>query len=258
MGDLLTGPDVTTGATNRSLRGLDKLGKSIKESLKPVGIDAGGLKSTFANNSISINASPERSGLVGSIADRFLEQAGLTADLRAKVAPGLSDLRRVRLQEIENARKSSISNLRDNLARRRVLGSSFGEDAIARQELEFGQAKEKVAAESFLQEIDLTNQFINQEFELARSSFSTKLGELNIQAEIAANLGAQATDVLKASAQLQAQLAMQKAATNASLSVAQAELDAKAQAGVGQLIGKVAGVALAPYTGGASLALAGA
>lgn len=256
MGDLLTGPDVKDKATKRSLRNLDKLGKDIGD-MKPVGINAGGLKSTFANNSISINASPERSGLVGSISDKFLEQAGLTAGLRAKVAPGFSDLRAVRLAEIENARKASISNLRDNLARRRVMGSSFGEDAIARQELEFGQAKEKVAAESFLQEIEMTNQFINQEFEQTRSAFSTKLGELNIHADLAANLGAQATDVLKASAQLRAQIAMQSAATNASLGIAQAEMDAKAQAGFGQLVGKVAGVALAPATGGASLAMLG-
>lgn len=246
MGSLLEGPKIKTAPINAAF----SQGQKAAKNLKPVGIDAGGLRSTFANNSISINASPERAGLVGSIADRFLEQAGLTAGLRAKVAPGFSDLRRVRLQEIESARQASISNLRDNLARRRVLGSSFGEDAIARQELEFGQAKEKVAAESFLQELDLTNQLIGQEFDQARSSFITKLGELNIQAELGANLGAQATGTLQASAQLQAQLAMQRAATNASLATAQTDLDAQAQAGFGKLLGQVA---LAPITGGGSL-----
>jgi hypothetical protein len=254
MGDLLSGPEIKTGPMNKAFA----QGIQAAKKLKPVGLDAGGLTSTFAKNSISINASPERAGLVGSIADRFLEQAGLTAGLRAKVAPGFSDLRASRLQEIENARRASISNLRDNLARRRVLGSSFGADAETRAEIEFAQQKERVQAESFLQEIDLTNKFIAQEFDLTRQAFGTKLGELNLQADLAAGLTAQATETLKASAQLQAQLAMQSATTNAQLGIAQAGLDAQAQAGVGSLIGKVAGIALAPATGGLSLAALGA
>lgn len=256
MGSLFEGPKVSNAATNRALKDLDKQSQRIRDSLKPIGINAGGLRSRFDDSTISINASGDRTGLVRSIADRFLEQAGLTADLRAKVAPGLSDLRRVRLQEIEDARRASISNLRDNLARRRVLGSSFGADAETRAELEFARERERVQAESFLQEIDLTNQFIAQEFDLARQSFATSLSELNLQADLAANLIPQATQALTASAQLQSQLAMQRASTTANLGIAQAEMDAKAQAGAGQFIGKVAGVALAPFTGGASLALA--
>lgn len=237
MGSLFEGPEVTSPEARGALRGLDKTSKKIRKNLRPVGFDAGGLSATFKNNSVQLGSSAERRGLVSSISDRFLEQAGLTRGLRDRVAPGLSDLRRVRLQEIEDSRRGAISNLRDNLARRRVLGSSFAADAEARTEIEFARDRERVAAESFLQEIDLTNQFISQEFDLSRQAFATQIGELNFQADIATKLTAQATETLVASAQLQSQLAIAKANATTNLGIAQAELDAKAQAGAGSLIG---------------------
>jgi hypothetical protein len=255
--DLFEGPKVNTKASDKALKGLDEAKKAAAK-LKPVGINAGGLKTSLKNNSISVTSNANRTGLVQSIADQFLEQAGLTKGLRDKVAPGVSDLRASRLREIENARRASISDLRDNLARRRVLGSSFGADAETRANLEFAQQSEKVAAESFLQELDLTNKLIGQEFDLKRQAFGTKVAELNIQADLAAGLTSQATALLSQSAQIQAQLASSKASITANQGIAQAEMDAKAQAGAGALIGKIAGLALAPMTGGLSLAALGA
>jgi hypothetical protein len=254
MASLFEGPKVDTKASNAALKGLDEA-KKAAANLRPVGINAGGLKSSLRRGSISITSDANRQGLVGSIADQFLAQAGLTSDLRAKVAPGISDLRASRLREIENARRASISDLRDNLARRRVLGSSFGADAETRANLEFAQQAEKTAAESFLQELDLTNKLIGQEFDLKRQAFGTKVSELNLQADIAAGLTGQATQLLSQSAQIQAQLASSKASITSQQGMAQAGLDAQAQAGVGSLIGKIAGLALAPVTAGGSTAI---
>jgi hypothetical protein len=252
-------PKVNTKATNKALKDLDKISGEIGK-MKPVGLDAGGLTSSFnkKKNAIQIQSSAERAGLVSSIADQFLKQAGLTSDLRAKVAPGFSDLRAARLQEIENSRRAAIGNLRDNLARRRVLGSSFASDAETRAEIEFAQERDKVAAETFLQELDLSNKLIAQEFDLTRQSFGTKLSELNLQADVAAGLTAQASQVLQQSAALRAQLAQQKLSTTADLGIAQAKLDAESQSGFGSLIGKVAGTLLGPLGEAAGDAIAGA
>lgn len=177
----------------------------------PTGINAGGLTSTLSGGNIGINASPERLGLVSGVSDAFGRLGSDLGILRQSVAPGISGLRASRLQEIENARQRAIGDLRENLQRRRVLGSSFGSDAIARAESEFGGQRDKVAAESFLQELELTNQFITQQFNAQRGQFQTGLDELNLQADVATKLASKATDTLSANARFTSALAAQEA-----------------------------------------------
>lgn len=190
-------------------------------SFAPAGINAGGLRSSFGPNGISIGADANRMGLVDSIARGFGDQADLLGGLRASVTPGVSDLRAARLGEIENARSSAIGNLRENLQRRRVLGSSFGQDTISRAESEFAGQREQVAAESFLQELDLSTQLIDQEFKARRAQFQTGLDELNLEADLAAKLSGAATTQLGANAR------------------ALAELNAKEAAGSGKFFGQM-------------------
>lgn len=212
------------------VRGIFGKGPSAKDSIS--NINAGGLKSTLGKgNTINLTSSPERKGLVGNIAKTFPERASFLESLASKVAPGVSGLRSARLAEIESARRSAVGDLRDNLQRRRVLGSSFAGDAIMRAEKEFARENERVAAESFLTELELSNQINQQMFEARRGEFQTFLDELNLQAEIATQLSSNATAQLGANARLRA------------------ELDADAAGGLGNLLGMM----LAPATGGASL-----
>lgn len=188
-------------------------------------INAGGLTSSVTGagdgRTIGLKSSALRSGLVGKIAATFPDQARLLAGLRASVAPGMSALRASRLAELENARRAATGDLRDNLARRRVLGSSFAQDSLTRSDLAFAQQKDAVEAESFLQELQLTQQLTQAEFEARRGEFHTALDELNLQADAATQLAAGATSQLGANARLKA------------------DLDAKAAAGAGQFFGQV-------------------
>jgi hypothetical protein len=176
------------------------------------GFTAGGLSAMSGNGGFRIIPDAERLGLVQGISSGFGEQADILGGIRASVAPGMSELRAQRLGEIENARSSAIGNLRENLQRRRVLGSSFGQDTISRAESEFAGQRDKVAAETFLQELDMTTQVLQQEFQARRSSFQTNLDELNLQADLAAKLTAGATAQLGANARLEASLSAQEAA----------------------------------------------
>jgi len=178
----------------------------------PTMINAGGLTSSLNNGSIGITSSGARQGMVGNVADTFGNLSGELGLLRSKVAPGISELRASRLGEIENARTRAIGDLRENLQRRRVLGSSFGADAISRAESEFAGQREKVAAESTLQELEATNNLIQQQFTAQRAQFQTGLDELNLQASIATGLATKATDTLSANARFEAALASQEAA----------------------------------------------
>lgn len=191
-------------------------GSSSKISSPLASLNAGGLSGSGGR----ITASPERQGLVSSKASTFGPQADLLKSLRESVAPGFSALRKARLAEVEGARTRSIGNLRDNLQRRRVLGSSFGQDAILRGEAEFAKEAERVQAESFLQELELTQQLTQQEFETRRGEYQTFLDELNLQAEVGTQLASGATAQLGANARLKA------------------ELDAKSAAGAGKFFGQ--------------------
>lgn len=186
--------------------GDEKSATSSLQNFKPTGINAGGLSSTLENGNLILSPSAGRLGLVRGVSDAYGGEADEFAGLRGSIRPGFSDLRTSRLQEIENARQNAIGNLRENMARRRVAGSSFGQDALARAELEFGQAREKTQAESFLQELDATNQLIQQQYAARRGQYQTGLDDLNLTADIATKLAAGATAQMGANARLEAEL----------------------------------------------------
>lgn len=196
------------------------------KDFKPTGFTGGGFNTVYGPGGLSVTPTAERLGAVGGLSKSFGDLSTEIAGLRPKVAPGMSDLRTARLNEIENARTSAIGNLRENLARRRVLGSSFGADALTRAENEFAQQKDKVQAETFLQEMEATNNLIQQQFAAQRGQFQTGLDELNLEADIASKLSANATNVMAKNAQTLA------------------ELKAKEQSGLGSLLGSVGGMLL--------------
>ena len=204
--------------------GFNKGGSKAKTKI--FNIDAGGLRTGKKGRFITAESSPERSGLVQSIAETFPEQAELLSGLRGMVAPGVSALRESRLTSSENARRRAIGNLRENLQRRKVLGSSFAQDALTRSEIEFAQERDRIEAESTLLELDLTQQLAAKEFEAKRSEFNTFLNELNLQADLASGIRQQATSEANANARLNA------------------ELNAAAAAGFGELVGTIGGAFL--------------
>ena len=196
---------------SRLINGGSSASSGVSQTAMP-NFSAGGLTGKRARGTYTVSSDPARTQLVGDIRNTFDTQADMTAGLRAKVAPGMSDLRAARLQEIEMARSKAVGDLRENLSRRRVLGSSFASDALSRAEAEFGAQKSKAAAETFLQEMDLTNKLIQEEYSQRRAGFQTSLGELNLQAETATKLTGLASQHLAAAANLDAQLAAQSAA----------------------------------------------
>jgi hypothetical protein len=241
MGSLFSGPKInTTPITNAISAGMKKA------DLNPVSLNAGGLSSTLKKGVLSITPSADRVAQVNNLASQFGAQAGELSTLRSQYAPGYSALRAAQLASIENARQSAVSNLRDNLARRRVLGSSFASDAETRANLDFENQKNNVISDTYLKELDATNNLINEEYTARVNQVSTGLNELNLEANTGATLVAQANQVLTNSAQLQTQIATQGISTLGQINTAQAQLDAGAQSGAGSLFGYLAGKVLSP------------
>lgn len=194
------------------------------------GVKGGGLDINFRQKGaiFDITSTPERQGLVGGIRDVLSEQAGEVGDLREEVRPGFGRLTEARVGAIDRARRRSIGNLRENLARRRVLGSSFGQDALTRANREFAQEEERARAQSFLEELQLQNELLTQQFDLRRQSFQTALDELNLQADFATRLAGGGASAISQNQAVQQQI------------------QAEQRSQVGQFLGAGAGMVLGP------------
>ena len=130
-------------------------------TLSRTGFDPSALESQLVGGTQDIQ-SRLREQLPGSIAaSRAGVQTGLSrseslrsdiASLREGLEPGFGRLSEERQQAIRDARDEAVGNLRESLSRRRVLGSSFADDAVSRTELAFGREPGLAAAETFQQE----------------------------------------------------------------------------------------------------------
>lgn len=187
---------------------------------KPVGFEAGGFDFSFKGSKLIGGATEERRSLLGEASSLFKSQAGDIRSLREKVRPGFSEFRKslagvkeARLGRLGAAKTSSLGNLREDLARRRIQGSSFGQDAFGRREAEFSRLEDEILAdtgiqeaETFMRELEVTRSLIGQEGELARAAVQVFIDSLNLEAGIATQLVTNATDALAGNAQVQAQM----------------------------------------------------
>lgn len=225
-GGLSVGPGVG-GAGGSSRRMFGSLTGGPGGILGGVGeLLSGLLGGGSGSKTIGAMSSAERRALVGSLAATFPEQAAYLAGLREKVAPGMSALRASRLEGLAGERSRTLGDLRENLGRRRVLGSSFAQDTLTRAGLEFQKEGDRIRAETFLQELELSHAIANEEFTARRGEFETHLNEMNLQLQVATQIATQATAELNANARMKA------------------ELDAQRSAGIGSLVGTAVGLFL--------------
>jgi len=163
------------------------------------------------------------------IASAFGEGIGGIQGLLERVSPGFGELTKARVSTLTNRGAAAKSDLRANLARRRVLGSSFAQDVQNRQEQQLSQDIAEARAVSLLEELDVTNQLLAQKTSLsigaAESALQTsaaafaaeqgasqvEIDEQNAQLEVITQLISGATSQIGANARLEAVLAAQSA-----------------------------------------------
>lgn len=190
--------------------------RDILDDFKPAGFSTAGIRGTFANNTFSLQRTPEmrrtlsdirggfegRAGALRNRAAAIAGQiptirglrgetaalrpgiAGLRGDirgLRGELRPGFGRLTRSRVEELRGLRGRAVGNLREELSRRRVLGSSFAAREIGALESEFAQQEDQIRAEAFMQELDATNQLLMQEL----GTFGAEAGLISQEAQMA-------------------------------------------------------------------------
>jgi hypothetical protein len=184
--------------------------------------------------------SPTLAANIGGLQSTFGAQAGATAALAGTVAPGFSQGRQAGLATLESQRQANLSNLSDNLAQRRILGSSFANSEISNANATFAEQEASFQATSYLQELQAYDTLMQQQYQASTQQYSTYINQSNIESGLAANLA-------QSNNQIAAQIAM-----------ANTQLQAQSQAGTGKLIGTIGGAAVGFALGGPAGAMMGA
>ncbi len=187
--------------------------EKILQRFKPTGFSTPGLSADFANDRFTLRRGAEAGEALSDVGRLSQEQAGAFRSLRDRVKPGFGELTRTRIDAIRTAGKRTIGNLREELGKRRVLGSTFASREIASEEARFGQIEEQSRAERFLQELALTGELIKEEFSSSISGVLEILKQLNFETAIGAGLSQSASAQLNANliAQSEARAAQQAA-----------------------------------------------
>lgn len=222
-----------------------------------IGFDSGG--------NITMNRTGEAQGFMDKLLSGMATDEAGFGSLLSQIAPGFGRLTMARGQEIDNARDRAVGNLREQLAKRRVLGASFANDQIGSLERQYMLDKDKALAESIVQEMEMTNQVIQARSEARNKAISTGLAEIQFETGVGAqltqsvsanlqNLQTAMTDLVKLAATISAQGQIAKGNISANLGntgIASqtdfANLESQEAAGFTNFLGTAAGAAAGAY-----------
>lgn len=162
-------------------------------------LDGGGFRpANYSGPAHNINISDEgnitmgRTGEAQGVMDRLLNgmdvDEGAFSSLLADIAPGFGKLTKARSEAIDNDRMRATSNLREQLAKRRVLGASFANDQIGSLERQYMQDKDKAIAESITQELEMTNNVIQARSQARQESTSQAFSQMQFETNVGAQL----------------------------------------------------------------------
>jgi len=186
---------------------------------QPAGFAGGGLTGEFDKgaNEFRLERGPERQSAIDDLVAGFRDRASEFRGLRERVRPGFGELTRTRVEAIRTAGARTVGNLREELTKRRVLGSSFAQREVTATESEFARQEESARAEAFIQELGLTAELIDEEFDATIAGLGTVLEQLNFETNIAAQLSVSASNQALTAAGASAQAASARRAGNAEL-----------------------------------------
>jgi hypothetical protein len=195
---------------------------STPTAFQPAGFTSSGFTGSYAGGSYGVAPTAGLSSTIGQLQSTFGKAATAFKNLGATVAPGFSQFRQAGLADLTTQQQAARSNLQDTLAQRRILGSSFANAQQSQQDAEFAAKRDDFIAQSYLQELQASNQLIQEQFQAATSKYQVGITQMNLEGTLAAELSGKITT------------------TMASLAEEQAKLDAQAATGVGGFFGTLA------------------
>jgi hypothetical protein len=205
---------------------------------KPGGFNAGGIGAYMGGGgNYNLKESSGLQSQVGQLQSTFGQQASALGNLAQTVAPGFSLFRQAGLADIAGQGQANIANLRDTMAQRRILGSSFANSQISQANADIEKQRTDFIAQSYLQELNASNRLIQEQYHAATQQFQVGINQMNFEAGIAADLTKSANSAMASVATAQAKLDQESAMANAQ--------------GMGQLAGTALGMVASPAAGAA-------
>lgn len=203
----------------------DKLfGNNVPDEVKSprlMNIGTAGLGAIYTNPwTLNTFRGNEMTSNLQNLSAAMNRQAGSLEDLRGLVRPGFGRLTDAanRLSEssiraLEDSRHRSLGTLRQNLARRKVAGSSFASDDISRMNREFDKSRyeiearnEAITAENIIKEMAMTQDLINQQAQAEANTVMQTINQGNFESSLAANMASGAQNIYQANAGIMAQM----------------------------------------------------
>lgn len=182
----------------------------LSDGFSPFNI--GGVTGSKDGSNINIGPTDARSDLVSGLGNIFNRQAeenraflpqinssfnsyagAIDNDLLPEVKPGFGALSRAQAdafgiarERLRNTRAARTSNLKEDLTRRNIAGSSFAQDTQTRTEAEFdvlerelAAAEGEAAAKASMQELEATIQLIDRKYQASTNRINTSFEILN-------------------------------------------------------------------------------
>lgn len=198
------------------------------EAYTPSGFTSAGLTGSFADGTFSLTQSPElqsaMGGLQSALSQRALEFANLRKGLRRDAGALIGGLKKTGIQGIREKRRRAIGDLRENLASRRIAGSSFAADAASRAEAEFAKEEAQFGAEADIKQFEMEQQVLAQEMELLGQEteaniqgFQASLTQLNLESGLAAQISTAMSGIAAENARAIGEIMAEYAAARANI-----------------------------------------
>jgi hypothetical protein len=198
------------------------------EKFQPLGFAGGGLTGKVTDGTFELSRTPELQsqigGLQSALSKRALEFANLRKGLTKDISPIIGGLRTAGVEAIRGRRRRTIGDLRENLQRRRVAGSSFGADALSRAEAEFAKEEAEFGAEVGVKEFEMEQQLLernmqllDQETQANIESFNVGLTQSNLEAGLAAQISTAYSGIAAENARAISDIMAQYAAARANI-----------------------------------------
>lgn len=136
----------------------------------------------------SINPSAGVTNSLGNLAQGVgTANDALTGNLNS-LTPGFGAITQARVNAIANAASKATSDLQGNLASRRVLGSSFGQNAVSQVTQQAGVDTANAQAQSYLEELQASTNLINQRLNNVTALANAELSQANFNTTAGINL----------------------------------------------------------------------
>jgi len=239
---------ILSGAKDIIFGNEQKIAKPIS-NFTGIGFNAPGLGVETFKGGFDLSRTPANQTALNNLSGSFNTLSTELGALKPLVSPAFGNLSKAGSQAIEDARRRTVGDLRQNLSRRKVAGSSFAADDVARVEAEFAKKDAEFQATTKLQEIEATAKITIQQYEAAAKGAESILSQGNFESTLAAELSRQYTGALADLAKFESELLRDEADG----------ITAAIGAGTTALLsGALGGIASGLFGGGAGAAAGGA